>query len=183
MARPRARLGDVTSQDLQLLGHISVALGLCFVLGFEREVRGADAGDRTFSLVGVGAAAITSVAAPVSPNAVAGIVTGIGFIGAGVMFRAGDHTLRGLTTAATIWAAAAIGVVAGLGHLLLAAILSLFILVDLELRYVPVLRALDARRWRARFTSDLMPPSPMLHLDPMPKAPPHGTEPPTESYD
>jgi putative Mg2+ transporter-C (MgtC) family protein len=173
---------NVTHHDLELLAHISVALGLCFVLGFEREVRGADAGDRTFSLVGVGAAAITSVTVPISPNAVAGIVTGIGFIGAGVMFRAGDHILRGLTTAATIWAAAAIGVVAGLGHLLLATILSAFVLVDLELRYIPGLRSLDARRWRERFTSDLMPPAP-LHRRKGARAQKPGTEPPTVPYD
>ena len=175
----------MTNHDFELLGRIAVALGLCFVLGFEREVRGADAGDRTFSLVGVGAAAIASVAVPVSPNAIAGIVTGIGFIGAGVMFRAGDHLLRGLTTAATIWAAAAIGVMSGLGHLLLATILSALILVDLELRYIPVLRVLDARRWRERFRSDLMPPSPVMHRGPAATAtaPLHGTEPPTAPYD
>lgn len=172
----------MTHHDLELLARISVALGLCFVLGFEREVRGADAGDRTFSLVGIGAAAITSVAVPVSPNAVAGIVTGIGFIGAGVMFRAGDHILRGLTTAASIWAAAAIGVVAGLGHLLLATILTALVLVDIELRYIPGLRSLDARRWRGFFTSDLTPPAP-LHRRKGAKAPQPGTERPKEPYD
>jgi putative Mg2+ transporter-C (MgtC) family protein len=173
----------VTHHDLELLGRIAVALGLCFVLGFEREVRGADAGDRTFSLVGVGAASVVAVAVPVSPNAVAGIVTGIGFIGAGVMFRVGDHLLRGLTTAATIWTAAAVGVVAGLGHLLLATILSALILVDLELRYIPVLRALDARRWREGFTSDISPPGPLRHHEASTTAPPPGSAPPTKPYD
>ena len=174
----------MTHHDLALLGHIAVALGLCFLLGFEREVRGADAGDRTFSLVGVGAAAIAAVAAPISPNAIAGIVTGIGFIGAGVMFRVNFETLRGLTTAATIWAAAAIGVVAGLGHLVLAAILATLVLIDLELRYIPVLRLLDARRWKDHFTSDAMPP---MHMRQSAQpatassatAPPPGSAPPT----
>jgi putative Mg2+ transporter-C (MgtC) family protein len=150
----------VTHHNLTLLAHVAVALGLCFVLGFEREVRGADAGDRTFSLVGVGSAAITAVAAPASPNAIAGVITGIGFIGGGLLFRAAGM-LRGLTTAAAIWVAAAIGVVAGLGYVLLATILTALVLIDLEIRYVPLLRAFDARRWRGHFMNDMEPPMPM----------------------
>jgi putative Mg2+ transporter-C (MgtC) family protein len=159
---------------------VAVALALCFVLGFERGLRGADAGDRTFSLVGVAAAAITAVAVPTSPNAIAGVITGIGFIGGGLLYRA-SGTLKGLTTAAAIWVAAAIGVVAGLGYVLLATILTALVLIDLEIRYVPILRVLDARRWTGRFMDDMQPPAPMMigHVvqserpaDPPPKRPP-----------
>jgi len=159
LPRPWARhTGSVSHNDLVLLGHIAVALGLTFVLGFERELRGASAGDRTFALVGTGAAAIVSVAVPTSPNAIAGIVTGVGFIGGGLLIRVDNQMVRGVTTAATIWIAAAIGVVAGLGHLMLALFLAVFVLVDLELRYLPGLRVLDSRRWTERFTDDMQPP-------------------------
>src|SRR2546421_6538257 len=94
-----------------VLAHIALAFALSFVIGFERELRGAPAGDRTFALVGTGAAAITTVTVGNSPQAIAGIVTGIGFIGAGLMFR-GEGVLKGMTSAATIFAVAAIGIVA-----------------------------------------------------------------------
>jgi putative Mg2+ transporter-C (MgtC) family protein len=167
----------VTHHNLALLGHVAVALGLCFVLGFEREVRGADAGDRTFSLVGVASAAITAVAVPTSPNAIAGVITGIGFIGGGLLYRAAGM-LKGLTTAAAIWVAAAIGVVAGLGYVLLATILTVLVLIDLEIRYVPMLRALDARRWRGRFMDDMQPPTPMVARHTGQSPPPEHTPPP-----
>src|SRR5207248_1789400 len=61
-----------------VFGHIALAFALSFVIGFEREIRGAPAGDRTYALVGTGAAAITTVTVVSSPQAIAGIVTGIG---------------------------------------------------------------------------------------------------------
>src|SRR2546421_9234832 len=87
--------------------HILVAFGLSFAIGFEREIRGAPAGDRTFALVGTGAAAITAVAHVSSPQAIAGVITGIGFIGGGLVFRGDEGMLKGMTSAATIFAVAA----------------------------------------------------------------------------
>src|SRR5437899_10644063 len=103
----------MSHHDLVLFGRVAVAFVLSFGIGFEREVRGAPAGDRTYALVGTGAAAITTVTVGNSPQAIAGIVTGIGFIGAGLMFRGGEGMLKGMTSAATIFAVAAIGIVAG----------------------------------------------------------------------
>ncbi|HEV3227587.1 MAG TPA: MgtC/SapB family protein, partial [Acidimicrobiales bacterium] len=127
--------------------HIALAFALSFVIGFERELRGAPAGDRTFALVGTGAAAITTVTLGSSPQAIAGVVTGVGFIGAGLLFRGTEGTLKGMTSAATIFAVAAIGIVAGTGHLLLATGVTAIVLVDLELRQIPVLKYLDSRRY------------------------------------
>lgn len=136
-----------------LLEHIALAFVLSFVIGFEREIRGAPAGDRTFALVGTGSAAITAVTLGSSPQAIAGVVTGIGFIGAGLVFRGEQGMLKGMTSAATIFAVAAIGIVSGTGHTWLAVGVAALVVVDLELRQIPLLRRLDARRY-ARMVND-----------------------------
>ena len=138
-----------------LLEHIALAFVLSFVIGFERELRGSPAGDRTYALVGTGAAAITAVTMTISPQAIAGVVTGIGFIGGGLVFRGDEGMLKGMTSAATIFAVAAIGIVAGIGHSWLAVGVTLLVLVDLELRQIPIVKHLDARRY-ARDDDDKM---------------------------
>lgn len=130
-----------------VFGHIALAFALSFVIGFERELRGAAAGDRTYALVGTGAAAVTAVTLGPSPQAIAGVLTGIGFIGGGLVFRGDEGMLKGMTSAATIFVVAAIGIVAGAGHLLLATGVAALVLIDLELRQVPLLKYLDARRY------------------------------------
>jgi putative Mg2+ transporter-C (MgtC) family protein len=149
----------MAKHDLALLARIAVGFGLAFVFGFERQLRGSPAGDRTFALVGAAAAAITAVANPSSPQAIAGIVTGIGFIGAGVVFHGEGGIVTGVTTAATIFAAAAIGIVVGFGHLALGAITAAGLLLTLELPHLPGLRSLDARNFADRFTPDIPPPT------------------------
>jgi putative Mg2+ transporter-C (MgtC) family protein len=148
----------VTHADLVDLGRVLVALALSFAIGFERELRGSAAGDRTYALVGTGAAALTAVTYRVSPQAVAGAITGIGFIGGGLVFREGIRNVRGVTSAACIFAVAALGVVAGTGHLLLAAVVGALILVDLEIRNIPFLKWLDARRYEGRLRDDMAAP-------------------------
>lgn len=123
---------------------LGVTFGLTFALGFERQLRGSPAGNRTFSLIGLGAAVIGLLSAASAPNALAGAVTGIGFIGAGLVFRqhAGrSEVVRGVTTAAAIFATA-------------------LVLVSLELPHVPGLRLLDAARYEPRFIPDNPPPEP-----------------------
>src|ERR1700676_654185 len=107
------------------VGHLAVAVGLTYALGFERALRGATAGDRVFSLIGAGSGVVGIIAAHGAPNALAGAITGIGFIGGGLVFRraeGADRTVVGLNTAAAIFAAAAIGAAAGQGRLLVAGI-------------------------------------------------------------
>jgi len=146
--------------DLILLGRIAVAAAASFALGFERELRGAPVGDRTFALIGTGSASVTAVAIHASPQAVAGVLTGIGFVGAGLVFRGEGGTLLGATSAATIFAVAAIGVVAGAGHLVLALLVAAFVLFDLELRHLPGVRVLDARRYQDDVADDFASPAP-----------------------
>jgi putative Mg2+ transporter-C (MgtC) family protein len=144
----------VAHSDQALLVRILVGFALAFLLGFERELRGSVAGDRTFSLIGAAAAAITAVAAKTSPQAIAGVMTGIGFIGGGVVLRGQMGVIRGVTTAATIFAAAGVGIVVGFGHLLLAVVMTFMVLLTLELQHIPLLRWLDAKNYSSRFNND-----------------------------
>ena len=142
--------------ELELVTRVLVGWGLTFVLGFERAVRGAPAGDRTFSLVGAGTALIGALSLS-SPAVLGGAVTGIGFIGGGLCFRqaAQDREiLHGVTTAASIFCAAAIGAAAGVGHIWLAVIGTAAVFTSLEIRHLPVFRLLDARRWAPYFHHD-----------------------------
>jgi putative Mg2+ transporter-C (MgtC) family protein len=109
---------------------LAVAAGLGGLIGFERELRDREAGFRTHILVCVGSALFTIVSAygfrgflnsgdaviRADPTRIAAqIVTGIGFLGAGAIIRQG-LSVRGLTTAATLWVAAAIGLASGAGY-------------------------------------------------------------------
>ena len=118
---------------------LSVLLGA--VIGFERQWRNRLAGLRTNTLVALGASSFVVFAAlfpeESSPTRVAAqVVSGIGFLGAGVIFREGLN-VRGLNTAATLWCSAAIGVLAGAGYAGHAAIATAFVVfVNLLLRPV-----------------------------------------------
>lgn len=136
---------------------VLVAFGLTFALGFERQIRGSEAGDRTFSLIGVATAVIGVLSAQGALTLLSGAVTGVGFIGAGLLFRQSDQGIgivHGVTTAAAILASAGIGAAAGEGQLWLALIATIVVLLILELRYIPGVRVLDAGRWAGRFKSD-----------------------------
>jgi uncharacterized membrane protein YhiD involved in acid resistance len=146
----------VHTTELELIIRVSVGWGLTFILGFERAVRGAPAGDRTFSLIGAGTAMIGTLSVT-SPSVLGGAVTGIGFIGGGLCFRQAmqdKEVLHGVTTAASIFAAAAIGAAAGTGNLQLATAATVAVMLSLEIRHIPVLRLLDARRWAPYFKHD-----------------------------
>ncbi|MCA1844202.1 MAG: MgtC/SapB family protein [Actinobacteria bacterium] len=144
----------MSHEDLVLFGRVGLAFLLCYAVGFERAIRGAAAGDRTFSLVGTAAAAMTAVTVGPAPQAIGGVVTGVGFIGAGLVLRGGMGALRGVTSAAAIFAATGIGVVAGTGHYWLALFVALLTLLDLELRHLPVLNRLEAHRYSDRMADD-----------------------------
>jgi putative Mg2+ transporter-C (MgtC) family protein len=116
------------------VGELGLALLLSACIGLEREIRQKNAGLRTHTLVGLGAALFMLVSKygfsdvietqriVLDPSRMAAqIVSGIGFIGAGLIFVRRD-TVRGLTTAASVWVTAAIGSAAGAGLPLLAAV-------------------------------------------------------------
>jgi len=152
------------AHNAELFGRIALAALLGGVIGWERYVRGQFVGDRTFALVAIGAAAFTALGVDAFPvtaeKLIAGIITGIGFIGGGLLLRAQGGIVRGLTTSTAIWAVAAVAVCAGAGYLMLATAVAALVLVVLELRYIPLLDRLDARHWvdRARSDTDLNPP-------------------------
>ena len=95
------------------------------LIGLQRELAGKPAGLRTHFLVSLGCALFTVASLEGFPSAdparvAAGIVTGIGFLGAGAIIRGGEGIVVGLTTAASVWAVAAIGLAVGTGLYLLA---------------------------------------------------------------
>jgi putative Mg2+ transporter-C (MgtC) family protein len=144
-------------------GHLVVAVILTYLLGFERDLRGAPTGDRVFALVGAGSGVVGIIAAHGAPNVLAGAITGIGFIGGGLVFRQayGKQTVvMGVTTAAAIFTAAAIGAAAGQGRLLISAVATALALFVLEIRHVKVLSMLDGRRWSEYFSNDEAPATP-----------------------
>lgn len=118
-----------TTFDAQLLLRLAVAGGLGLIIGIERERPHRAAGMRTHVLVALGSALFVTSAlnAGASMDAttrvIQGVVQGIGFLGAGTILKLSDKAeVRGLTTAASVWLTAAIGVAAGLGDYWLAAI-------------------------------------------------------------
>jgi putative Mg2+ transporter-C (MgtC) family protein len=116
---------------------MATLMGAC--IGFERQWRQRMAGLRTNTLVAIGAASFVIFESLFpddgSPTRVAAqVVSGIGFLGAGIIFREGLH-VTGLNTAATLWCSAAVGLLAGSGHPLQAALATMFVvLVNLTLR-------------------------------------------------
>jgi putative Mg2+ transporter-C (MgtC) family protein len=137
--------------QMVILGRAALAAGLGFMIGVEREFRGKAAGDRTFALLAFGAAAIVAVAAELltpdgTSRAIQGVVTGVGFLGAGLIFRRSHRDVRGLTTAASAWAVTGVAVIAGVGAYLAAIGGALFITLVLELDRVPVFSRLPQHR-------------------------------------
>ena len=159
-------MSELTISYGEVALRLLLTAALYVVIGFERETRDQSAGFRTHILLGLGAALFTLVSAygftefteaalqsggrgmQFDPTRIAAqIVTGIGFLGAGAIIRQGTD-VRGLTTAASLWAAAAIGMAVGAGYYFGAAattavvIVALFALRELRNRLV------------ARFTTD-----------------------------
>jgi putative Mg2+ transporter-C (MgtC) family protein len=117
---------------LAFLLNIGTALGLGVAIGIERQIRQHPAGLRTNALVCVGAALFVSLSAltadPAGPTHMATyVVSGIGFLGGGVILREG-MTVKGMNTAATLWCSAAVGTMAGAGLYLYALVATLLIL-------------------------------------------------------
>jgi len=123
--------------QLTLFGRIALGGSFGYVIGFEREYRGKSAGERTFALLAVGAAAVTGLGVLEFPasaeKVIAGVITGVGFLGAGLIFRGSRlGEVHGLTTAASSWAAAAMGILCGAGAYLTAVLGTVLVLLLLE---------------------------------------------------
>ncbi|QYJ15971.1 hypothetical protein Rxycam_01801 [Rubrobacter xylanophilus DSM 9941] len=141
---------EIEISQLEVVARLLAAMVLCGLIGLERELRDQPAGFRTHILLGLGAALFTLVSAygfgeftelaleagggvQFDPTRIAAqIVTGIGFLGAGAILRQGLD-VRGLTTAASLWAAAAVGTAAGAGYFFGAAATTAIVLAALYL--------------------------------------------------
>src|SRR3954447_1032948 len=98
---------------LEVIGRLGAAVLIGAAIGLNRDLHGKPTGVRTLGLVGLGSALAVLAIGPSSADdasrIVQGIVTGIGFLGAGVIIRNADNHIHGLTTAACVWITACIG--------------------------------------------------------------------------
>lgn len=120
--------------EFEFVMKMVLAIALGAIVGFERELDDEPAGVRTHILVILGATLFTVLSLEVSgadPSRIAAnIVTGIGFIGAGAIFRA-ENKIKGITTAASLWVIAAVGMAVGLGYFILATSTALLVFLVL----------------------------------------------------
>jgi putative Mg2+ transporter-C (MgtC) family protein len=136
----------MADHDWLLLVRVIIAAALSGALGWEREVAGKTAGLRTHVLVGIGASLFVvlgeavamgypaaSSSLRIEPTAlIQAVAVGIGFLGSGVVVAKASGGVTGLTTAASIWATAAVGVAAGFGHFILAVGTTILLLLALR---------------------------------------------------
>ncbi|HET8652042.1 MAG TPA: MgtC/SapB family protein [Gaiellaceae bacterium] len=156
--------------SIEVVVRIVLAAALGGAIGLERELREREAGLRTHMLVAVGAALFTMVSAYAwtdwsfsnreglvfDPTRIAAqIVTGIGFLGAGAIIRQG-LSVKGLTTAATLWVVAAIGMAAGVGYYEAALVTTALVLISLwPLRIIAYRLSARTRPEEGRLAVDL----------------------------
>ena len=120
---------------------IAIACGLGILIGLERLIRGNPAGPRTFALLAMGAAAFSVVAAGYRNDGrvIAGVATGVGFIGAGMIWHDSARGVVGFATAAASWATVSIGVLCGVERAVVGVAFTALALIVLELQYAPFL--------------------------------------------
>jgi putative Mg2+ transporter-C (MgtC) family protein len=139
------KFGDITM--VEFLTRLGLAAAFGIAIGFERQWRHRATGLHTSSLVAIGAALFalldSTISAGDKTRIVAGVVTGVGFIAGGVILRSGVN-VTGLNTAATIWATAAVGALAGFG-LWEEALAGTVAIVAVNVTLQPLSDAIDAR--------------------------------------
>lgn len=128
--------------ELIIVSKLIVSFLLGGFIGLDREKHGQDAGIRTYAAVCIGATLFTAITAHLVNNpadtsrVIANIVTGVGFLGAGIIYRNNSvGTSHGLTTAATIWCTSAVGVAVGLNMFIISIVASLALYFLLSLHH------------------------------------------------
>ncbi len=122
--------------ETEIIIKLLLSAGLGMLIGLERQLHKKPAGLRTHSLVALGACLFTIIGLSLTDGqgdlsrVIQGVITGIGFIGAGIIFQARDR-VKGLTTAAEIWSLASIGILVGLGYYTISIVAAILILVIL----------------------------------------------------
>ena len=125
--------------ELEMALRLLLAAALGAIIGYQRERAGKPAGLRTHMLISIGSAlftvaSVSGFTGTVDPTRIAaGIVTGIGFLGAGAILHREGGIVAGLTTAATIWVSAAIGLAAGAGLYVISAVTTALVMIVLLL--------------------------------------------------
>jgi putative Mg2+ transporter-C (MgtC) family protein len=128
-------------EDIYLYIKLLLALVCGGIIGWERQIYHKYAGMRTHTLVCIGTALLTALAVDIygitdmAGRIVAGIITGIGFLGAGMIMN-GKGNVRGLTSAATIWITGVIGIIVGYGYYFLGAVATLVTILTLLLKEI-----------------------------------------------
>jgi len=156
-----ADIGDPAGMTI-VATRLLLAVGLAAVMGYERERRHSAAGLRTHMLIALGVALVviaaerSQLAAADVSRVLQGVLAGIGFLGAGAILKQKDtEHIRGLTTAASIWATAAIAMAAGLGREVMAiaatvlALVILTVVLRFERRTPPALQEKDESQDRS----------------------------------
>ena len=135
--------GWLTGYEDEFAIKLAICLLLGTLIGVEREFRNKPAGISTHCFVMAGACLFTFISTVADPNSpariAAQVVSGVGFLGAGMILKSDDNTIRNLTTAAAIWFAAAVGMAIGIGWYVIAVIASVYAVI------VP--RIPHAKRW------------------------------------
>ena len=137
--------------DYEILFRLLLASGLGALIGFERELKRRPAGLRTHILVSLGATIFTvvSLSFDIDPARIAaGIVAGIGFLGAGAIIAHKGH-VRGITSAATLWVVAGIGLSVGVGQYTIAIIGSVIVFAVLQLSRIEKRSEIDEGDYEA----------------------------------
>ncbi len=131
--------------EITLIPRLLGALVLGILIGLDREIDGHDAGIRTYAAVCLGAALITIINTHIivadQTRIVANIVSGVGFLGAGIIFKdSSKNFISGLTTAATIWATAGVGIGIGYGMYLISTVTAALLILLLVSHHFPFLK-------------------------------------------
>lgn len=158
------------NQEALMALRVVVAVLLGGFIGWEREWHGREAGIRTFGVVALGACVFALISTHLTmgnnPHVIAaGVVTGIGFLGAGVILHDRGNVV-GLTTAATLWATASVGLATGYGMYTLAVLVALIVFGLLGLHHIPA--------WGQLKRANPLPAS--RNQDPAQPPPPHRDE-------
>ena len=149
-----------TIPELEVVGRLILSAFLGFVIGFERGLAGQPAGERTHALASLGAATFalvsqTAFSGSDPARVAAGVVTGLGFLGAGMILKERGRDVHGLTTAAGIWAVGGIGLAIGAGLYLVGTTSAVLVGLILASERLFKIEAWMARRVAEDETKDL----------------------------
>lgn len=140
----------ISHVDLIIVGRAALAALLGLLIGWERQATGSGVKARTIGLAALTAASLTALGYEIfatgADRIVQGIVTGIGFLGAGVIIHATSGEVRGLTTAASMWAMTGVGVAVGSGHAMLGVLLAVLVYVIIAVGEWPILKLLHRQQ-------------------------------------